>query len=192
MIVFLKSMIKVSAHDRAGVTVKEHFRRAAEFASDKHAGQTRKDGKTPYIQHPVRVAYILGRNGEHDPVVMIAALLHDTIEDTGVTRDEIADRFGDEVADLVAEVSDDMTLPKEQRRAGQESRKWSDRASRLKIADKTANMIDLMDAPPIGMKHDAKLRYAQHAKKMVDAMSHRPAKLIHQFDEAYNRIVDQK
>jgi len=190
MILLMKSAVRVKGHQRGRQYVREHFRQAAKFAADKHKGQTRKDGKTPYITHPVRVASILGREGgETDPVVMLAALLHDTIEDTDTSYSELAENFGEDVAALVVEVSDDMSRSKMERRASQETKQWSDRAARLKFADKTANMRDLVDAPPVGMSREKKIEYARHAKSVIDGMAHQPEKLRRLFDEAYARVL---
>src|SRR5579863_6248752 len=91
---------------------------AACFAAERHATQRRK-GHTaePYVNHLLEVAEILARTADRlDPDLIIAALLHDTIEDAGVTRAELAQRFGEDVASLVWEVTDDKSLPKEKRK----------------------------------------------------------------------------
>ena len=78
---------------------------ACAFAARSHAGQVRKDGLTPYFSHPVRVALTLRQIfGCDDPVALTAAILHDTIEDTPADYDDIADRFGSEIADIVATI----------------------------------------------------------------------------------------
>lgn len=92
---------------------------AAAFAADRHRRQRRKDEEaSPYINHPLALAHILSREGKvSDPIVLCAALLHDTVEDTETTLDELERRFGAEVAAIVAEVTNDETLPKaEQKR----------------------------------------------------------------------------
>src|SRR5580692_5876723 len=90
---------------------------AARFAAERHAGHRRK-GRTaePYVNHLLEVAELLARTaGALDTNLIVAALLHDTIEDVGVTREELAERFGEDVAALVAEVTDDKSLPKDTR-----------------------------------------------------------------------------
>lgn len=124
---------------------------AAHFAADKHRDCRRKDaGATPYINHPLRVAQVLAQEGVGDVDVLMAALLHDTVEDTGTTPTELRDRFGATVADLVAEVTDDKTLDKRVRKDLQvlKAPAKSDRAKLIKIADKVSNLEDLVARPP--------------------------------------------
>src|SRR5687768_11681482 len=93
---------------------------AAYFAAERHVGQQRKDGITPYINHPIAVAELLARIGRvTDLGILQAALLHDTIEDTNTTGEEIERLFGQTVRGLVEEVTDDMSLPKKVRRERQ-------------------------------------------------------------------------
>src|SRR6187455_32865 len=92
---------------------------AAAFAAEKHRKQRRKDIETPFINHPIQLAYILVQADIEDPVVLAAALLHDTIEDTQTTHDEIEIVFGHEVANIVVECSDDKQLSKLERKQAQ-------------------------------------------------------------------------
>ena len=87
---------------------------AISFAADKHRNQRRKDIEaSPYINHPIALANILANEaGIEDEKVLVAAILHDTIEDTETTAQELADLFGDDVAAIVLEVTDDKSLPK--------------------------------------------------------------------------------
>src|ERR1041384_6704850 len=91
---------------------------ALRFAAEKHNDQRRKDAKaSPYINHPIQVAEILWRVGDvRDTTLLVASLLHDTIEDTGTTPAEIKASFGEDVLALVLEVTDDKSLPKEVRK----------------------------------------------------------------------------
>ena len=95
---------------------------AAAFAAEKHRTQRRKDIDTPFINHPIQLAYILVQADIEDPVVLAAALLHDTIEDTQTTHDEIEIVFGHEIANIVSECSDDKTLDKLVRKQAQVDR----------------------------------------------------------------------
>ena len=130
---------------------------AVEFAAIKHASQRRKDtGETPYINHLAAVATNVAKatNGQ-DAALIIAAYLHDCIEDCSVTRSEIVEAFGAEVADLVAEATDDKSLPKDERKSLQieHAPHKSARAKLLKLADLVANMTDmivLMQLPNAG------------------------------------------
>src|SRR5207237_5348456 len=93
---------------------------AVVFATEKHRGQVRKDAdSTPYIQHPIALASLLWEVGIHDAEVLAAAILHDTIEDTPTTHDELEKEFNRTVADLVAEVTDDKRQPKAMRKQKQ-------------------------------------------------------------------------
>jgi (p)ppGpp synthase/HD superfamily hydrolase len=86
------------------------------FAARKHRNQYRRDGRTPYVEHPRAVFRILREEfAVSDPVVLAAALLHDTIEDTATDFDEIAERFGTRVASLVAVLTKDKRLPEAKR-----------------------------------------------------------------------------
>src|SRR5271157_1775855 len=89
---------------------------ALAFAADKHRQQRRKDrDASPYINHPIDLANILVNEASvADPTVVVAAILHDTVEDTETTLDELTQRFGAEVSAVVAEVTDDKSLPKDE------------------------------------------------------------------------------
>jgi guanosine-3',5'-bis(diphosphate) 3'-pyrophosphohydrolase len=92
--------------------------KAASFAARYHQNQMRKDGKTPYIAHPFRVAMtVRDVFGVDDPVALAAALLHDVIEDTTADYDDLDREFGSEVARVVASLTKDMRLPEKEREA---------------------------------------------------------------------------
>ena len=125
--------------------------KATAYAAHQHRAQRRKDAEaSPYINHPVQVAHILSSAGIDDPVVLAAALLHDTIEDTTTTADDLRALFGDEVAAVVLEVTDDKSLPKDRRKAMQveHAPHLSRNAALVKLADKIANLTDLLESPP--------------------------------------------
>jgi len=92
---------------------------ALEFAAHKHRDQRRKDASaSPYINHPIALARLLAaEGGVTDVKTLVAAVLHDTIEDTDTTYEELVEHFGRKVADVVAEVTDDQSLPKPRRKA---------------------------------------------------------------------------
>src|SRR4029453_12189305 len=117
---------------------------AADFAARRHTGQPSKGrGNEPYVNHLAEVANLLSvATGGTDAELVAAGWLHDTIEDTATTREELAQKFGERVADLVAEVTDDMRLPKSERRRLQivESPGKSSSAKLIKIADKISNI----------------------------------------------------
>lgn len=124
---------------------------AVYFASYKHKDQRRKDKvNTPYINHPIHVASLLTEAGVTDPVTIISALLHDTVEDTKTSFEEIEARFGLEVASVVREVTDDKSLPKVERKQLQieHAKIASVKAKLVKIADKYSNLHDILENPP--------------------------------------------
>lgn len=126
------------------------WRDAAAFAARKHSGQLRRDGRTPYFSHVVRVAMTVSETfGCHDEEVLAAALLHDLIEDTTTDYEDILDRFGQSVADMVAALTKDMSLPESRREAAYDRRiaraDW--RVRLVKLADAYDNLVDSVNDP---------------------------------------------
>lgn len=166
---------------------------AASFAADKHRRQRRKDAEaSPYINHPLALADILAREGGvEDPTVIAAALLHDTVEDTETSIEEIETRFGKRVASIVAEVTDDKSLPKEERKRLQvvKSASKSPGAKLVKLADKTANLRDLVEMPPANWSDERRTQYFEWAREVVEGLRGCNPALEAAFDEAYRRGV---
>ena len=164
---------------------------AAAFAADKHRMQRRKDAEaSPYINHPLALAHILSREGKvSDPVVLCAALLHDTVEDTETTLEELEARFGAEVAATVAEVTNDESLPKaEQKRLQVAKAASKSRAAKLvKLADKISNLRDLAATPPAGWSRERRLEYYRWSRDVVAGLRGVNPALEQAFDEAYER-----
>ena len=125
---------------------------ALHFAAAKHRDQRRKDVvASPYINHPIAVARLLAsEGGVTDLVTLQGAILHDTIEDTETTPEELERHFGPAVRQLVAEVTDDKGLSKGDRKRLQieHAPHLSLQAQQIKIADKTANVYDITASPP--------------------------------------------
>lgn len=124
---------------------------ATSFAARAHRHQLRKDDRTPYIAHCVRVAFTIAQAFEcHDPVVLAAALLHDTIEDTTTDYDDIANRFGPDVASLVAAMTKNMALPEpvREREYDVQIARFDWRARLIKLADTYDNLCDAGSVPP--------------------------------------------
>ena len=144
---------------------------AALFAAEKHRHQRRKDAAaSPYINHPLTVAHILAEEGGiEDPVVLIAALLHDTLEDTDTTAKELEAKFGPEITGVVLEVTDDTSLPAKERKRLQVEHApgASPKAKLVKLADKIANLRDLSHAPPTGWSKSRKQDYFDWARAVV-------------------------
>jgi GTP diphosphokinase / guanosine-3',5'-bis(diphosphate) 3'-diphosphatase len=147
---------------------------AAAFASRKHSTQRRKDAAaSPYINHPLELARLLAdEGGVTDVVTLCAALLHDTVEDTDTTLDELTALFGAEVASVVAEVTDDTTLPKADRKAAQvaHAAHISRRAQLVKLADKISNLRDVATSPPDRWTLERRQEYFDWGKSVVDQM----------------------
>jgi len=165
------------------------FIRALEFASRKHSTQRRKDAEaSPYINHPIALVSILAVESEiGDPDVLCAALLHDTIEDTDTTHDELAGQFGRAIADIVVEVTDDKKLPKQARKQLQidHAPALSRAAGLVKFADKIANLRDVADSPPPDWPIQRRQEYFDWAKAVVGGVRDAPPRLRELFDAAY-------
>ena len=162
---------------------------AASFAAEKHRRQRRKDAEaSPYINHPLALADILAREGGvEDAKVIAAALLHDTVEDTETTIEELEARFGKRVASMVAEVTDDKSLLKDERKRLQivKAASKSTGAKLVKLADKIANLRDLISAPPADWSSDRKTEYFNWAKQVVQGLRGVNLTLEAAFDEVY-------
>lgn len=147
--------------------------KAATFAAQRHRAQKRKGaGQIPYVNHLIEVTDLLWRvGGVREMTTLIAALLHDVVEDTGATPDEIEAAFGAEVCALVLEVSDDKSLPKATRKQLQieHAPHLSPRARLIKLADKISNLRDLISDPPPDWSHERKADYFCWARRVVDA-----------------------
>jgi guanosine-3',5'-bis(diphosphate) 3'-pyrophosphohydrolase len=145
--------------------------KALSFAADKHRFQRRKDTEeTPYINHPINVALTLIETGNEDNNdLLVAAILHDTIEDTQTTPEEIEQQFGAEVLGLVLEVTDDKNLPKEERKRLQvvHAPHKSSLAKKLKLADKSCNVYDIVNHPPGNWTIERKLNYLTWAEDIL-------------------------
>jgi guanosine-3',5'-bis(diphosphate) 3'-pyrophosphohydrolase len=164
---------------------------AAAFAADRHRMQRRKDAEaSPYINHPLALAHILSREGKvSDPVVLCAALLHDTVEDTETTLEELKERFGPEVAATVAEVTNDESLPKAEQKRLQVAKaaSKSPAAKLVKLADKISNLRDLAATPPAGWSRERRLDYYRWSRDVVAGLRGVNPALERAFDEAYDR-----
>ena len=146
--------------------------RVVHFAAMKHTDQRRKgERQEPYFNHLADVAQILAEctNGE-DPILIAGGLLHDTLEDTETTYDELVAEFGAEIADLVKEVTDDTTLPKTERKRLQieNAPHKSPRAKMIKIADKISNIKSIKTSHPPHWTEERKQEYIEWAAKVVE------------------------
>jgi guanosine-3',5'-bis(diphosphate) 3'-pyrophosphohydrolase len=167
--------------------------KAAEFAALKHRDQRRKDANaSPYINHPISLARILHEEGDvSDPLVLAAALLHDTIEDTDTTYQELRGQFGSKIADMVEEVSDVGWLRKRSRKRLQIAKalQLSQGARLVKLADKIANLRDVIGSPPPDWSLERKREYFDWTKEIVDRIRGTNARLERRFDALYRVYI---
>jgi guanosine-3',5'-bis(diphosphate) 3'-pyrophosphohydrolase len=168
-----------------------HLLKAIAFAAEKHSGQRRKDVEaSPYINHPIAVATVLATEGEvSDEVIFLAAALHDTVEDTKTTFEELEEHFGLEVTNLVRELTDDKSLEKMERKRLQieHAPQSSGRAKQLKIADKICNIRDISVCPPASWSLERRSEYLNWSEKVVAGCRHVNSRLDQAFDQAIAR-----
>jgi GTP diphosphokinase / guanosine-3',5'-bis(diphosphate) 3'-diphosphatase len=164
---------------------------AALFAAHKHRDQRRKGPEaSPYINHPIALAQLLASEGAvRDVDVLGAALLHDTVEDTDTTFEELKTVFGTTIAGIVREVTDDKSLPKDERKRLQveNAAHASASAKLVKLADKICNLRDVNSSPPVGWSVERKREYFDWAKRIVDQIRGVHPRLEQLFDAEYAR-----
>lgn len=163
------------------------FIEAAGFSARKHVGQRRKgNDAAPYINHPLEVANLLANVGKvEDLDVLIAAVLHDTIEDTETTKEEITEKFGAAVCGYVLEVTDDKSLPKAERKQLQieHAPHLSTGAKQIKLCDKISNIRDVMENPPDDWSDERRLEYVNWGANVVAGLRGTNELLEKHFDE---------
>ncbi len=158
---------------------------ALDFAARKHSKHRRKDAdRTPYVNHLIEVADMLARAGVDDLATLLAAVLHDTVEDTATTLAELEQRFGAEVAALVAELSDDKSLPSDERKRLQveHAAHKSAKARLVKIADKASNVKAMVTAPPHTWSWERRMEYLDWSDRVVAPMRGANAELEAEYD----------
>ena len=164
--------------------------KALSFSAEKHTKQRRKDiDKTPYINHPISLANILAQRWVIDENVLCAAILHDTIEDTETTVGELQEHFGEKITSIVLEVTDDKSLEKLVRKQKQveHAATISHEAKLVKLADKIANITDIINTPPVDWSSDRKKDYFDWAKAVVDNLRGAHQGLEKDFDDLINK-----
>lgn len=153
---------------------KEAIYKAVEYGAECHKQQKRKDRlKTPYIIHPIGVAnYIIEIGKCYDRDVIIAALLHDVVEDTEATLEDVEKNFGKAVMEYVSEVTDDKSLPKEERKLLQlvNAPHKSEGAAHIKLADKIYNTRDLLFEPIPDWSPERVKEYFSWSKSVVERL----------------------
>ena len=168
--------------------------KSAQFAAVRHANQKRKGAAAePYINHLIEVAGLVSNAiAEPDANLLAAAFLHDTIEDTKTTKEELVQAFGSDVADLVVEVTDDKSLPDVQRKLLQVEHApgLSVRAQIIKIADKISNLRGILYSPPAGWDRRRKREYFDWGKQVVDGLTSPNPILRKEFDSVFQKFDD--
>jgi guanosine-3',5'-bis(diphosphate) 3'-pyrophosphohydrolase len=163
--------------------------RALEFAAHKHRDQRRKDAlASPYINHPIALANVLVHEGKvEDPAVLSAALLHDTVEDTETTPAELREVFGEKIAGIVLEVTDDKNLLKAERKRLQieHAAHLTREAKLVTLADPIGTVRDVANHPPAKWDLTRRREYFEWAKAVVDQLRGVHSALEKKFDEAY-------
>jgi (p)ppGpp synthase/HD superfamily hydrolase len=146
--------------------------RAIDFAARKHRDQRRKgEEASPYINHPIAVSLLLAdKGGITDAEILSAALLHDTLEDTATTPEELEARFGMRIRKLVEEVTDDKRLPKAKRKELQiaHASQLSPDAALIKLGDKISNVLDVTHSPPADWNIERRREYLDWAEAVVN------------------------
>lgn len=165
--------------------------RAARFAAWKHRDQRRKGrGAVPYINHPLDLAHVLWFEGAvTDPEILAAALLHDTLEDTQTTLQELQGEFGERIAGIVMEVTDEPTINWRARKKLQISRARlaSLEAKQVKLADKICNLRSMVSSPPNGWTVERQRAYFDWSKEVVDQLRGANSELEQRFDQIWKR-----
>lgn len=166
---------------------------ALAFAAHHHQEQRRSGyPPLPYINHLIKVAVLLMRAGESNQVLLTAAVLHDVVEDTEITVADLAGRFGQEVADIVEELTDDMSLPYAERKRIQVAKAptLSESAKKIKIADKLCNIEDIL-AYPVNWSNERKCAYITWSVEVVNRVRGVNASLEAAFDAAVQKGKQQ-
>lgn len=162
---------------------------ALRFASLKHRDQRRKDEEqSPYINHLIDVASILWFEGRvRTPEILMAGILHDTLEDTNTTRDELANHFGDTITRFVEEVTDDISLSAKERKEAQvrQAAGASRGAKLIKLADKISNLRDINRKPPRGWSSRRQQAYFEWAQQVMEQLRGTNPHL----EEAFDAVV---
>lgn len=165
--------------------------KALSFAAHKHRDQRRKDVEaSPYINHPISLASILCNEAHVTDInVICGALLHDTVEDTDTSPEELVLEFGDTIRDIVMEVTDDKLLSRQERKQQQidHAAHASDQAKLVKLADKITNLRDVANSPPPEWSLERRQEYFDWAKKVIDQLRGVHPGLEKIFDQAYSK-----
>lgn len=174
--------------------------KAFKFAAFKHRTQRRKDeGASPYINHPITVAQMLWEiGGVREVATLVAGILHDVLEDTDTSPEELERGFGVEVSRIVQELTDDKQLPRALRKRLQQETAphLSLPARHVRIADKISNLGDIIDFPPAKWSLERREEYVNWAGRVIDGLRGTNKALERYFDgvfeEARRRLEENR
>ncbi|MCB9519557.1 MAG: bifunctional (p)ppGpp synthetase/guanosine-3',5'-bis(diphosphate) 3'-pyrophosphohydrolase [Myxococcales bacterium] len=164
------------------------FLDALNFAALRHREQRRKGEQgAPYVNHLIEVAHVLASHGVDGTDILCAAVLHDVVEDTSATAEELRRRFGNRVASIVLEVTDDARIPLWERKLVQieAAHTLSEDAQNLRVADKISNLRGILVSPPEQWSLERKLAYYAWAQKVVDGCDRASPALRRTFADVY-------
>ena len=165
--------------------------KALSFVAGKHRDQRRKgEEAAPYINHLISVADILWELGQvRDISIIVAGILHDTLEDTDASVEELSREFGAHISSIVEEVTDDKSLPKDERKRLQVEHAGtaSPEARQVKLADKISNVRDLCKSPPAGWSLQRQRTYIDWSEAVINQIRGSNALL----EQHFNTIVQQ-
>ncbi len=166
---------------------------AARFAAERHAGQLRKGAHAePYVNHPLEVASLISNVGGIDDIdILMAGLLHDTIEDTETEAHEIINFFGETACGYVLEVTDDKSLPKARRKELQVEHApyMSPGAKIVKLADKISNIRDVIENPAVDWDIVRRREYVEWGINVVSGLRGENVHLEDHFDRLVERAI---
>jgi (p)ppGpp synthase/HD superfamily hydrolase len=165
---------------------------AISFAADKHKFQRRKGSLSiPYINHPIKVCRLISICGENSIDLLIASILHDVVEDTDTTENDLSDLYGIKVASIVKEVTDDTKLPKYKRKELQikKAPTMSREAKIIKTADKISNIEDILTYPLMWTKK-RKLEYIEWSYRVFVGCKGQNELLDNKFYEIHQKGID--
>ncbi len=172
--------------DQQGPTPLNTVLDALVFAADWHNGQRRKDAVgSPIINHPIKVAQLLGTCGISDTTVLSAAVLHDVVNDTDATFEMLDARFGADITTLVRELTQAKGLKRDQRRQEllDASLKLSESAALIRLADKVCKLEDVIRSAPIGWSRQRRRDYSNWVREVTVSLRGRNTLLDARLDE---------
>jgi len=187
-------MVQTEAPTLLSLESLQRILHAAQYAAEKHAQQRRKGATAePYVNHLLEVARLVSEALQKpDANLVIAALLHDVVEDAGVTRDDLVAAFNEDVAGLVMEVTDDKSLPKHERKRLQveHAPHKTVRAQMIKLADKISNLRAMLISPPAGWDQQRRREYVVWAGQVVSGLTSPSPRLLTEFRALYVELLD--